>query len=79
MSIRSQCLIHPAPLINTLAKMQLRAKNNGNLLNKVIFLLKNNQFAAFKLLDLSTRMLLNLGTDTLKGNITMIFNDSSIR
>lgn len=47
--------------------MQPRAKSNGNLLNKVIFLLKNNPFAVSKILDLSTRILHNLGTDKLQG------------
>ena len=60
-------LIQPAPLMNKLAKMQLRAKSNGNLLNKVIFLLENNQLVLYKLLDLSIRILGNLETHKLQG------------
>lgn len=66
-------LIQPAPLIDTLAKMQLRAKSNGNLLNEVILLLENNQFVLYKLLDLSFRILGNLETHKLQGKKSQPF------
>lgn len=66
-------LIQPAPLIDTLAKMQLSAKSNGNLLNEVILLLENNQFVLYKLLDLSIRILGNLETHKLQGKKSQQF------
>lgn len=53
--------------------MQFRVKSNGNLLNKVGFLLENKQFILYKLLDLSIRILGNLETYKLQGKKSQQF------
>lgn len=68
---RNGCQSEASPYANSAySSNQYIGKNatqsNGNLLNKVIFLLENNQFVLCKLLDLTIRILGNLETHKLQ-------------